>query len=86
MKELFFQLWFSGREQEKGTVPTAAIRVPEDKVRDFVKELRAKFDAGYDIDEVGSRDQWATDILDAVVAKYDGVWSYARVDGLLIIE
>lgn len=85
MKELYYQIYFKEREDDL-PLTTVCFRVPEESVREFVKELRSWFDAGYDADEVGSRDQWVDDLLDAVTAKYGGLWSYAQMNGFLVVE
>ena len=85
MKELYYQIYFKEREDDL-PLTTICLRIPEENVREFVKELRSWFDAGYDPDEVGSRDQWVDDLLDAVTAKYGGLWSYAEMNGFFVVE
>ena len=85
MKELYYQIYFKEREDDL-PLTTVCFRIPEDKVSEFVRELRLEFRAGYDDEEIESRDQWVEDLLNAITEKFGGLWSYAQMSGFLVVE
>ena len=85
MKELYYQIYFKEREDDL-PLTTVCFRIPEENVVEFRRELRSVFDAGYDDDEITSRDQWVDDTLTALVAQFNGLWSYAIMNGFLVVE
>ena len=87
MKELFYELHFLDRDDPHN--PIVRIQVPNEreyKITDLARDLRIEFEAGYDDDEIISRDDWTEFKLDEICEKFGCAWDYVVTMGVLVIE